>query len=126
MSDKKFDFPSAATFASSIGQAVWLMSVSKNHRHIAVGELEAAVTPAIVLQQFKIYLKGKQPIAFLAWASVSDEVKERFEQGGYVLNPNDWRSGSNIIVVECVSPFAERAQIEQQFFDSIKPSAAQI
>lgn len=118
--DSKKKFPDAATFASSMGQAVWLMTVSKAHRDLKVSDVEKLITPAILLQQFKIYLKDKQPIAFLAWASVSNEVKTRFDAGNYTLEAHEWRSGRNIIVVECVSPFADRAEIEKQFFDRIQ------
>lgn len=112
-------FPDAATFASAFGQAVWLMTVSKAHQDLHIRDIEDLVSPAVLLQQFKIYSKGKQPIAFLSWASVSDEVKERLEVGKYRLKANEWRSGENIVVVECVSPFADRAEIEKQFWDSI-------
>jgi len=96
------------------------MTVSKAHRNYTMVDFETYVTPAIFLQQFKIYMKGKQPIAFLAWASVSDEVKARIDQGNRKLEPQEWRSGSNIVIVECVSPFAERAEIEKQFLASLK------
>lgn len=57
--------PDAATFASTMGQAIWLMTVSKAHRDLPIREIEARVTPAIVLQQFKLYMKDKQPVAFV-------------------------------------------------------------
>ena len=101
------------------------MTVSKAHRELKISDIEDLVTPAILLQQFKIYMKGKQPIAFLAWASVSNEVKVRFESGKAHLEPHEWRSGSNIIIVECVSPFAERTEIEKQFTTSITRKPAQ-
>ena len=72
------------------------------------------------MQQFKLYSKGKQPIAFLAWATVSDEVKERFDAGNMALELKDWRSGSNLIVVDCISPFADPDQIVEQFRSTTK------
>jgi hemolysin-activating ACP:hemolysin acyltransferase len=102
-----------------MGQAVWLMTVSKAHRDLRISEIEELVTPAVLLQQFKIYLKGKQPIAFLAWASVSNEIKARFDAGDLRLAPHEWRSGANIIIVDCVSPFAEREEIEKQFSETL-------
>ncbi|WP_318167884.1 toxin-activating lysine-acyltransferase [Roseobacter sp.] len=119
----KSSFPNEATFASAMGQAVWLMTVSKAHRDLKISDIETQVTPAILLQQFKIFMKGKQPIAFLAWASVSNEVKARFAKGSRQLEPNEWRSGPNVVVVECVSPFAAADDIEQQFFQSLKSGA---
>jgi cytolysin-activating lysine-acyltransferase len=110
--------PDVATFSSVLGQAVWLMTVSAKHRDLKVSDIEALVTPAVVLQQFKLYYKGKQPIAFLSWAMVSDDVKARFEAGERRIDASQWRSGSNLVIVECVSPFAESSEIEKQFWSS--------
>lgn len=95
------------------------MTVSKEHRDLPISEIEKRVSPAILLKQFRIYNKGKQPIAFLSWAAVSDEVKARFESGDKSLAPHEWRCGENIVIVECVSPFAERSEIEAQFNSSL-------
>ena len=110
-------FPDASTFASALGQAVWLMSISKEHRDLPLSAIETRVTPAVLLQQFKLYMKGKQPVAFIAWAAVSDTIKESLLSGSYVLQPADWRSGSNIVIVECISPFTLQSEIEKQFWD---------
>ncbi|MEM0977228.1 MAG: toxin-activating lysine-acyltransferase [Planctomycetota bacterium] len=113
-------FPDSATFASAMGQAVWLMTLSKDHRNYPISEIERIVSPAVVLQQFKMYFKEKQPIAFLAWAAVSDEVKAKWDAGDYTLTLEDWRSGQNIIIVDCVSPFAKREEVETQFLSGLK------
>ncbi|OED49144.1 hypothetical protein AB838_08080 [Rhodobacteraceae bacterium (ex Bugula neritina AB1)] len=121
-SKSKLNFPDAPTFASALGQAVWLMTISKEHRKLQIEEIEALVTPAVLLQQFKIYMKGKQPIAFLSWASVSDDVKARLDTGNKRLELHEWRSGSNIAIVECVSPFASAEDIKRQFLDNMSRS----
>lgn len=110
--------PDAATFASTMGQAVWLMTVSKAHRDLAIREIEARVTPAIVLQQFKLYMKDKQPIAFVAWALVSDTVRDRLAGDG-TLAAEEWRSGANVVIVDCVSPFADPEDVKRQFWDAV-------
>ncbi len=112
-------FAAAATFSSTLGQAVWLMTASAKHRDFRISDIEAFVTPAVLLQQFKLHCKGKQPIAFISWASVSEEIKARLERGDRYLNAAGWRSGSNVVIVECVSPFAERAEFEKQFWSSV-------
>ncbi|UWR90345.1 toxin-activating lysine-acyltransferase [Phaeobacter inhibens] len=115
-------FPDAPTFASAFGQAVWLMTISKDHRKLHIEEIEELVTPAVLLQQFKIYMKGKQPIAFLSWATVSDDVKARMDAGNRKLELHEWRSGPNIEIVECVSPFASTEEIKRQFLENIHKS----
>ena len=103
------------TFGSVLGQVVWLMSMSKEHRDLPIHVIDQHVLPAILLKSFKLYSKGKQPVAFLAWAAVSDEVKERIESGSHPIRIDEWRSGENIIVLDCVAPLADRAELEAKF-----------
>lgn len=109
-----------ATFGSALGQAVWLMTMSADHKEKPIKALEAEVLPAILLQQFKLYSKGKQPVAFLTWATVTDEIKKRFDAGDTSLEIQDWRSGNNIIILDCVSPFNPKDVFEKTFLDGIK------
>jgi cytolysin-activating lysine-acyltransferase len=113
-----------AEFGQFLGIASWLMSMSKDHRDLPISSLDARVLPAILLKQFKIYQKGKMPIAFVSWALVSDAVQAQLARDAhYVMQPTDWRSGPHLVIVECVSPFAAAAEIRQQFLNSAKKSA---
>ena len=103
-----------------MGQAVWLMTMSKNHRDLPIRVVESLVSPAILLRQFKLYSKGKQPVAFLIWASVTDEVKAVLDAGGQIEKLEDWRGGSNLVVVDCISPLAPSETFEKQFLESVK------
>ena len=105
----------AQTFGLALGRAVWLMTMSKAHRDLPIKEIEDRLITPIFLQQFKIYSKGKQPVAFLSWAMVSDEVKVRVEAGERKLELKEWRSGKEVVVVECVSPFSPAKQILETF-----------
>ena len=109
-----------ATFGSALGQAVWLMTMSAEHKEQPIKSLEAEVLPAILLQQFKLYSKGNQPVAFLTWASVTDEIKERFDSGEKKLEIQEWRSGNNVIIVDCVSPFNPKDVFEKTFLNNFK------
>lgn len=106
------------TFASVMGNAVWLMTMSKAHRDLPIRTVEELLSPAILMRQFRLFTKGKQPIAFLIWASVSDEVKARLDAGDKKLDLKEWRSGSNIVVVDCISPMAPA----QNFIDLFQAS----
>ncbi len=107
-------------FGTTFGLAVWLMTMDKAYADTPVKELEAKVLAAILLQQFKLYSKEGQPVAFLTWAAVSDEIKRKIETEAYELELTDWRSGNNIIVLECVSPFAERKLFEEEFVKNLR------
>lgn len=122
MSEKKADLSAvdAQTFASTMGQAVWLMTMSEAHKELPIRIVEERIAPALLLRQFKLYSKGNQPVAFLVWASVSDEVKERIENGEKKLDVKEWRSGNNIVILDCVSPFNPAAVFEQKFLSELK------
>ena len=107
------------TFGSVMGRAVWLMSMSKTHRELPIKSVEEVIAPALLLKQFKLYSQGKRPLAFLTWATVSDAVAKRFHEGDHQLKMTDWRAGDNLIVVDCVSPFQAKEEIERAFLKDI-------
>lgn len=107
----------AQTFGSALGQAVWLMTMDPKYRDLPIREVETRVATPIFLQQFKIYLKGKQPVAFLSWALASDEVQAKVEAGATNLELKDWRSGKNVVIVDCVSPFGPKSLFAQEFLE---------
>ncbi|MFV0335058.1 MAG: toxin-activating lysine-acyltransferase [Tropicimonas sp.] len=106
------------TFASAMGQAVWLMSMSPDHRDLPIRDIETRVSIPLLLGQFRVYTKGKQPVAFLTWAAVTDEVKARLDAGERPADIRDWKAGSNMVVVDCVSPFNDGAVFVKAFLDS--------
>lgn len=110
----------APTFASTLGQAVWLMTMSPDHKDLPIRYVEQMLSPAILLKQFRLFSKGKQPVAMLVWASVSDDVKARLDTGDKSLELKDWRSGNNIVILDCISPFNPANTFEKQFLDSVK------
>ncbi|MEO0371282.1 MAG: toxin-activating lysine-acyltransferase [Pseudomonadota bacterium] len=114
MTDTSAKTVDAQTFGSTMGNAVWLMTMDKAYRDLPIREVEALVATPILLRQFKLYSKGKQPVAFLTWASVSDEVKVKLD-AGETLALEDWRSGENLVVVDVVSPFAEAESLKSKF-----------
>ncbi|KZL22664.1 toxin-activating lysine-acyltransferase [Pseudovibrio sp. Ad37] len=122
MSENKADLSAvdAQTFASTMGQAVWLMTMSEAHKELPIRVVEERIAPALLLRQFKLYSKGNQPVAFLVWASVNDEVKARIENGEKKLDVKEWRSGNNIVVLDCISPFNPAAVFEQKFLSELK------
>ena len=108
----------AQTFASALGQAVWLMTMDPKYRDLPIREIEARVATPIFVQQFKIYMKDKQPVAFLTWSMASDAVKSRIELGDMVLDLKDWRSGTARVVVDCVAPFGSSKVFVRKFLEN--------
>ena len=116
----KLDVLEPREFTDFLGQASWLMINSKDHKHLPITEIEARILPALLLKQFRIYANGQKPVAFVTWAAVSDKVKSDFQSGVTRLSATDWRSGENVIVVDCISPFGPPEKIVAEFLKSLK------
>ncbi len=108
-----------ATFANYLGQASWLMTLSPEHKELPISTIDKRILPAIFLKQFRLFAKGKQPIAFLTWAKVSDEIKAELEAGRVELDLKGWRSGPHLVVVDCISPFGPAEKIKAEFLKSM-------
>ena len=107
------------TFAEAMGQAVWLMTMSKAHRDLPIRELERRVALPILLKQFRTFVKDNQPVAFLTWGAVSDAVRRRLASGDKEMAETDWRSGPNLMVVDVISPFNSPEVFRQKFESSL-------
>lgn len=118
------DFPTSEEFVTTMGQMVWLLSVSKDHKQLPISWIEAHVSAALMFKQIRIFLKGKQPIAALIWAYASPEVYRLVQQGGYTMKLQDWRSGRDVVVVDCVSPFTDSSVFTAKFLEEVESARA--
>ncbi len=115
------------TFSSVLGQAAWLMTLSPKHKKMPISTLETEIAPALLLRQFKLASKEKQPVAFLTWAAVSNEILEKVNSGYKLKDLKEWRSGENIIVVDCICPFFSETAFVEKFlsnFEMLKKQGA--
>ena len=110
-------------FGKFLGLACWLMTMSKEHRSLPMSVLDDRILPAILLKQFRLIKKDDTPVAFLTWALVSDETKDRLSKPDAKLQLAEWRSGTNLIIVDCVSPFAPVEKVKSDFLSRM-PAAA--
>lgn len=115
------DVPTSEDFTRALGQVSWLVTLSKRHRDLPISWMEQAIHAPLMLKQLRVFTKGKQPLAALTWAYASDEVKARIEAGDLALKLQDWRSGSEPVIVDCISPLTD----PQIFIDQFKRDVAQ-
>ena len=104
-----------------LGEVVWLLSQSPIHKQFFISDLEWFVMAPILAQQFRMFYAKDKPFGVLFWASVSPEVEQRLIQGGAKLQPQDWKSGDKLWVVEVVAPFGGAEQMLQDFKTKIGP-----
>ena len=101
------------TVSQVLGEITWLMTQSPRHKAIPLGDLEWLLMPAILLRQFRIFYKGEQPVGVALWALVDDLVAKRIDAGDNRLSAVEWKSGSNMRIVDIVAPFGGEAEIRE-------------
>jgi len=94
------------TVSHMLGEIVWLMSQSKPHRQISIGDLDKVVAPAIANNQYRVFRANKKPVGVAFWANVSEGVDKRLLAGDGPVRPNEWKSGEKLWLIEVISPFA--------------------
>jgi cytolysin-activating lysine-acyltransferase len=106
--------PAPKTVSQVLGEITWLMTQSPRHEAIALGDLEWLVMPAILLRQFRLFYKGEQPVGVALWALADDLVAKRIDAGDKRLTAVEWKSGTNLRIVELVAPFGGEAEMRGQ------------
>ncbi|MBO9477221.1 toxin-activating lysine-acyltransferase [Shimia sp. R11_0] len=102
-----------------MGQVTWLMTMSAKHRDRPISILESHLSAPLMFRQVRVFMKEKQPIAAIVWAYASDEVKARVEGGALDLGLEDWRSGPHVVVIDCISPFADEKLFVEGFLSQV-------
>jgi cytolysin-activating lysine-acyltransferase len=57
------------------------------------------------LKQFRLFYKGEQPIGAALRALADDIVAKRIDAGDVRLTAVEWKSGTNMRIVDVVAPF---------------------
>ena len=120
----KHSVPNAEEFTRVLGQVTWLMTQSSKHKLYDLTYIEAHVVAPLMFKQVRVFTKAKQPIAALIWAYASPELQRKVQQKDYVLNIQDWRSGEEVVVVDCISPFVDGEMFISQFMDDVEIAKA--
>jgi len=96
------------------------MTQSKSHRVSDIALIESHVVAPLMFKQVRVYTKDKQPLAAIIWAYASKKIKEKLSQDRYRMSLQDWRSGNEIAIVDCVSPFINSQIFIEQFMREIE------
>ena len=94
-----------------LGEITWLMSQSKLHKNMFISDLEWMVMPAVLLEQFRIYMGPNSPAAVAFWAFVSKETDQALRDGRAKLRPDEWRGGDIPWLIELIAPFGAGDEI---------------
>jgi cytolysin-activating lysine-acyltransferase len=106
--------PPSKTMAQVLGEITWLMTQSPRHKAIPLGDLEWLLMPALLLRQFRIFYKGEQPVGVALWALADELVANRIDAGDKRLAAVEWKSGSNMRIIDVVAPFGGEAEMRDR------------
>lgn len=85
---------SPKTISTILGEVVWMMAQSRNHRRIPIDHLEWLVMPALVLGQYRIYYdEDGRPVGFASWAFLTEEAETYLVQAKSQIRSEHWRPG---------------------------------
>lgn len=103
--------PEKRTVAQVMGEIVWLLSQSPQHKNFFISDLEWLVMTPILLNQFRIFYAPDRPIGVALWAYVNERVDERLSGGNARLAPADWKSGDILWLVDIVAPYGGQEEM---------------
>lgn len=124
--------PNYVAMESALGAVCLLLTKAPSFKYLFAGEYEWRIIPAIATNQFALFRNDKkEPIAFVSFASINEEIEKRLLSGSLKLTPAEWKSGDKLYIIDVISPFAGVPEIlkqlgENQFKDKkihiLKPS----
>lgn len=109
------------TLSTVLGEIIWLMTRSANHRYFFISDLEWMVLQPVSLGQFRIFHGEEFPVGVLFWAYVNGEVEDRLQQGITRLSPADWKSGNRLWLVDAITPFGNVQKMLEDLKQNVFP-----
>lgn len=110
---------SVQTNMSMLGEIVWLMAHSELHRGWPIASIFQWVVPALMHKQCRLYRREGRPVAYVAWAYLSQDVEEAYALNPKSLQPKDWRSGERFWVIDWIAPFGDSATVMKDLREGI-------
>jgi len=117
--------------AQALGDIAWLMSQSPLHKGLTLGDLDWLITPALMLNQYRIFRDGMQPVGAAVWAYMTPATAKVLHEQGQINAP-DWRADVDLMQVmqaraagatELAPPALSDGTLEAWLVDFICPFA---
>ncbi|MFH2131642.1 MAG: toxin-activating lysine-acyltransferase [bacterium] len=109
------------TLSNILGEIIWLMTRSANHRYFFISDLEWMVLQPVSLGQFRVFHGEDFPVGVLFWGFVNEAVEERIKQGVTRLSPGDWKSGDRLWLIDAITPFGNVQQMLDDLTKNVFP-----
>jgi cytolysin-activating lysine-acyltransferase len=124
--DRKLEDRQGTSFSNPqplqmIGSIIHLMLSSPLHRKYKISSIAERFVPSLIHNQFRYYEIDGNPIGFVNWAWLTDEVEPKFLTGKYVLQVDEWKGGNNLWFPEFIAPFGHARLIIKDLRSNIFP-----
>lgn len=93
------------------GGFAFLYLRSEHHKHVPLQAARLAIQPPIDLLQFQLFHHNDVPRCGVTWAFL-DRTAEGKLVSGETLLPAEWRSGSQMWVIEIIAPYGDGTAAE--------------
>lgn len=113
---------SSMSNAAVLGEIVWLLSHSSLHQDWPIGSIQQWVFPALVHNQFRVYRRNGKPKGFVSWARMSKAVEEAYVLDTSSLQPDGWKAGDHIWIIDFVAPFGDAKEIARDMKTNVFPN----
>jgi cytolysin-activating lysine-acyltransferase len=85
-----------------------------------ITDIDWLVTPPIMLNQFRLWQKDRNPVGFAFWAYLGEEAEERIVTKGIRrLMPTDWKSGDTLWLIDFISPFGGQDEMLKELREQV-------
>lgn len=107
-----------------LGEITSLMMLSPIHRKFQLRDIADIILPYINLNQFRIYHnQDKEPIAFVTWAFLSEQIEEEYLSGKAVLSEQELKSGEILYFMEFIAPLGHAKQVIHDLRTNLFPTS---
>lgn len=100
------------TVAHILGEIVWFMSQSKQHRNSSIQELQTSVMPYILQRKFRLYRAGGVPIGVILYRDMKPHHSKTSQ------DDPEYKGKSVSTINMAVNPFANDEVFISEFFTS--------
>lgn len=115
---QKNNIPYHISMESAIGSVLLIATKSQSYKYLFSHDYEWMIIPPIAAGQYSLFRnKRNEPIAFVSFASVNEEVEKRIIAGSLKLSPADWTSGDKLYIIDVISPFIPVIDILKELND---------
>lgn len=87
------------------GPVLDLTLKSKTHAKWSLEDCYRLLATPLNLGQCVVLQEGGELVGFATFAMMSDEASEAFTRATRKLQPQDWTSGDNIWLIDCIAPY---------------------